>query len=101
MTSSQSRRVLLEVPVTSVDDAVAAQKGGADRLELNADMERVEKATSDDKLKMFERRKECRRLQLVATEVFPCIQQALSSDIPGFHGVQCSRLGESAFSDWA
>jgi copper homeostasis protein len=36
MTSSQSRRVLLEVPVASVQDALAAQEGGADRLELNA-----------------------------------------------------------------
>jgi copper homeostasis protein len=30
------RRVLLEVAVASVDDALAAQEGGADRLELNA-----------------------------------------------------------------
>src|SRR5262245_16906163 len=30
------KRVLLEVPVASVDDALAAQEGGADRLELNA-----------------------------------------------------------------
>src|SRR6516165_10789677 len=36
MTSSQGRRVLLEVAVASVEDALAAHKGGADRLELNA-----------------------------------------------------------------
>jgi copper homeostasis protein len=36
MTVSQSRRVLLEVAIASVEDALAAQKGGADRLELNA-----------------------------------------------------------------
>jgi copper homeostasis protein len=31
-----SRRVLLEVPVASVEGALAAREGGADRLELNA-----------------------------------------------------------------
>jgi copper homeostasis protein len=36
MMSSQGRRVLLEVPIASVDDALAAHRGGADRLELNA-----------------------------------------------------------------
>ena len=35
----QSRRVLLEVCVASADDAVAAWKGGADRLELNSALE--------------------------------------------------------------
>jgi copper homeostasis protein len=36
MTLPPSRRVLLEVPVASVQDALDAQEGGADRLELNA-----------------------------------------------------------------
>ena len=36
MTILPHRRVLLEVPIASVDDALAAQQGGADRLELNA-----------------------------------------------------------------
>jgi copper homeostasis protein len=36
MTLPPSRRVLLEVPVSSVEDALAAREGGADRLELNA-----------------------------------------------------------------
>jgi copper homeostasis protein len=36
MTWPPSRRVLLEVPVASVADALAAQEGGAARLELNA-----------------------------------------------------------------
>jgi copper homeostasis protein len=36
MTPSQGRRVLLEVPIASVEDAQSAQEGGADRLELNA-----------------------------------------------------------------
>jgi copper homeostasis protein len=36
MKAPQSRRVLLEVPIASKEDALAAQEGGADRLELNA-----------------------------------------------------------------
>jgi copper homeostasis protein len=36
MTWPPSLRVLPEVPVASVEDARAAQEGGADRLELNA-----------------------------------------------------------------
>lgn len=36
MTVSRRRRVLLEVPIASVEDARAAQEGGANRLELNA-----------------------------------------------------------------
>src|SRR6516164_6441410 len=36
MTESTGRRVLLEVAVASVEDALAARQGGADRLEVNA-----------------------------------------------------------------
>jgi copper homeostasis protein len=36
MTSAPGHRLLLEVPIASVEDALAAQGGGADRLELNA-----------------------------------------------------------------
>jgi copper homeostasis protein len=36
MSESISRRVLLEVCVASVDDAIAAESAGADRLELNS-----------------------------------------------------------------
>jgi copper homeostasis protein len=36
VTSAPNRRVLLEVPVASVEDARGAEEGGADRLELNA-----------------------------------------------------------------
>jgi copper homeostasis protein len=34
--AAPGRRVLLEVAAASVEDALAAQEGGADRLELNA-----------------------------------------------------------------
>lgn len=36
MTSLHSQHTLLEVPIASVEDALAAEQGGADRLELNA-----------------------------------------------------------------
>jgi copper homeostasis protein len=36
MTSLPRPRVLLEVPIASVEDALAAREGGADRLEVNA-----------------------------------------------------------------
>jgi copper homeostasis protein len=36
MPLSRNRRLLLEVAAASVEDAIAAEKGGADRLELNA-----------------------------------------------------------------